>query len=107
VKWQVIFDNPAKRVTPPKVQKKEAAYLDDNEALQVAEALLAAPLKWRTVLMLLMYSGMRRGEACGLVWSDIDFDGNLIHITKANQYLSGKGTFEKDTIIKPGYQTAF
>jgi len=97
VKWQVIYDNPARRVEPPKMQKKEAAYLDDKEALLVAEALLTVSLKWRTVLMLLMYSGMRRGEACGLLWSDVDFDGNVIHITKANQYIPGMGTFEKST----------
>ena len=97
VKWQVIFDNPARRVNPPKIQKKEAVYLDDKEALQVAHALKSAPLKWRTILMLLMYSGMRRGEACGLSWDDIDFSNNLVHITKANQYLSGIGIVERET----------
>ncbi len=97
VKWEVIFDNPARRVEPPKVPKKEAAYLDDKQALEVVNALAAAPLKWRTAVMLLVYSGMRRGEACGLVWDDIDFANALVHITKSNQYLSGKGTFEKET----------
>jgi len=47
--------------------------------------------------MLLVHSGMRRGELCGLVWSDIDFNNKIIHITKSNQYLSGMGVFEKDT----------
>lgn len=97
VKWQVIYDNPARRVEPPKVQKKEASYLDNEEALRVVEALVAAPLKWRTIIMLLMHSGMRRGEACGLTWDDLDFDNRLVHIIKANQYLSGQGIFEKDT----------
>jgi integrase len=81
----------------PKIQKKEAPYLDDKEALQVLEKLMEAPLKWRTIVMLLIHSGMRRGEACGLMWKDIDFDNKLVHITKANQYLSGMGTFEKET----------
>lgn len=97
VKWQVIYDNPAKRVEPPKLHKKEAVYLDDKQALQVIEALDNAPIKWRTAVMLLIYSGMRRGELCGLTWNDIDFDNNLLHISKSNQYLSGKGIFEKET----------
>lgn len=97
VKWQVIPDNPAKRVEAPRLQKKEAAYLDDNQVNQVSEALAAAPLKWRTIVMLLMYSGMRRGEACGLAWGNLDFDNCLVHINKANQYIPGKGIFEKDT----------
>ena len=97
VQMQAIPENPARRVSPPKGAKKEAAYLDDKQALQVMEALQTAPLKWRTVVMLLLYSSMRRGELCGLVWSDLDFDNRLLHITKANQYISGKGVFEKDT----------
>ena len=63
----------------------------------MADALMSAPLKWRTMLFLLLFSGMRRGEACGLVWEDIDFENRLVHITKANQYLSGKGIFETET----------
>jgi len=101
VQMQAIPENPALRVMKPKGAKKEAPYLDDKEALRVVEALATAPLKWRTVIMLLLYSGMRRGEACGLVWDDLDFDNRLVHITKANQYLSGKGIFEKDTKNEP------
>lgn len=96
VKLQVIYDNPARRVNPPRVEKKEAAYLDDKQAVCVVNALMQSPIKWKTIVMLLMHSGMRRGEACGLVWDDLDFESNLVHITKANQYLAGKGIFEKD-----------
>ena len=97
VKWQVIFDNPASRVVTPKVHKKEAAYLDEKEALEVARALAHAPIKWRTATMLLMYSGMRVGEACGLIWQDVDFVNGLLRIRKANQYIPGLGVFEKET----------
>ena len=31
---------------------------------------------------LLMYTGMRRGEALGLRWEDIDLENNLIHIQR-------------------------
>jgi integrase len=44
--------------------------------------------------MLLLYSGMRRGELCGLEWSDIDFKNNLISITKAGLYLPDRGVFD-------------
>lgn len=36
----------------------------------------------KTLLALLMYTGMRRGEMLGLRWSDIDFDKKLIHIQR-------------------------
>jgi len=97
VQMQAIPENPALRVVKPKGAKKEAAYLDDKQALQVMEALAMAPLKWRTAMMMLLYSGMRRGELCGLTWDDLDFDNKLVHITKANQYLAGRGIIEKGT----------
>ena len=95
--WGIIFDNPCRRVEKPKAEKTEAAYLNDKEVLQVIEALQTAPLKWKTITMLLTFSGMRRGEACGLKWNDIDFENHIISINKSNQYLPEHGIFEKDT----------
>ena len=40
---------------------------------------------------------MRRGELCGLEWSDVDFHENLIDINKSSLYLSQKGIFEDTT----------
>ena len=97
VQWQVIFDNPARRVKPPKVARKEAAWLEDTEAQQVVEALVSEPIKWRTAVLLLLHSGIRRGELCGLEWRDIDFEHNLLDIQRTSQYLSGVGVIEKDT----------
>ena len=36
----------------------------------------------KTILALLMYTGIRRGEMLGLRWRDIDFDRKLIHIQR-------------------------
>ena len=95
IKQQAIFDNPAKRVEPPKKVAAEASFLDDAQAVEVVTALSAAPLKWRTLIMLLVFSGCRRGEAVALEWSDVDFTDGIIHITKARQYIAGLGTFDK------------
>lgn len=97
VKWQVIRDNPCRRVELPKVEKKEARYLDDIEAERLLACLDKEPLQYRTAITLLLYSGMRRGELCGLEWQDIDFDNSLIDINKSSLYLSGKGIFNDET----------
>lgn len=34
--------------------------------------------------------GLRRGEACGLEWSDINFKTGAVHINKSRQYVKGK-----------------
>lgn len=35
-----------------------------------------------TSLAILYYAGLRKGEVCALLWSDIDFDQCVIHVTK-------------------------
>lgn len=97
VKWQVIFSNPCARVEPPKAERKEAEYLDETQAQQLINCLQSEPLPYRAMITVLLYTGMRRGELCGLEWSDIDFDNCLIDISRTSLYLSGKGIFNDDT----------
>ncbi len=97
VKWQVILSNPCSRVKPPKAERKEARYLDDTEAIMILEKLEQEPLKYRTMFTLLLYSGMRRGEICGLTWDDIDMKNGIIDINKSSLYLPGKGVFDDQT----------
>ena len=105
VEEDIISANPALRKVSPRVESKEAAYLDDLQIVEVGAALSAAPLKWRTMVLLLVYSGMRRGEACGLTWGDVDFANHLVHIKKASQYLPEMGIFEKATKNKNSVRT--
>ena len=51
----------------------------------------------RTIVLLLLDTGMRRGELCGLSWDNIDFDRSLIHIEKSSLYLADRGIFEDQT----------
>lgn len=97
VKWQVIFSNPCERVEVPKVVRKEAQYLDEAQAARLLEALEDAPEEYRVMVTLLLYTGLRRGELCGLVWSDIDFETGLLTVARSSLYVPGKGVFEDDT----------
>lgn len=97
VEWQIIYDNPASRVKPPKVARKEANCLQDTEAIAVLDALESEPIKWKTAVILLMYSGIRRGELFGLEWKDLDFENCLISIRRTSQYVKGMGIIEKGT----------
>lgn len=97
VQWQMIFSNPCERVAPPKKVRYEEMYLDEFQALQLIKCLDFEPLRYKTAVMLLLYSGMRRGELCGLTWQDIDFTHNLISITKASLYLPEYGVFDDST----------
>lgn len=97
VVWQVILDNPAKRVKPPKAPRLEAKFLDELQTTHLLECLQKEPIKYQTMIKLFIYSGMRRGELCGLEWDDINWEKNMIKICRSSQYISGKGIFIKDT----------
>ena len=97
VKWQILFDNPCRHLEPPKAKKSEARYLDEKETLNLLKLLDNESLKYRVMIYILLYSGMRRGELCGLKWSDIDFKNNVIDINKSNLYLPDRGIFEDTT----------
>lgn len=97
VEWQVLFSNPCDRVKPPRVEHKEARYLDEKQTAQLFAALENADMQNRTIVTLLLYTGMRRGELCGLSWDDIDFEKQVIHISKSSLYLAEKGIFEDET----------
>lgn len=84
-------------IRAPKVTRRESAFLNDKEAELILSKLKNEPIKWRTAMELLIYSGMRRGELMGLEWKDVDFENKVIHIYRTSQYISGLGIITKDT----------
>lgn len=100
VQWQIIAANPCDRIKPPKSEQKEAAYFDEAEALKMLECLEAEPLLYRALFTLIINTGMRRGEALGLTWNDIDLNRGIIDINKSSLYTADKGIFEHDTKTK-------
>lgn len=74
-----ITNNPALNLILPKkkTQQKGRALTQEQEKSFV-NALENSPL--RSLLLTYLYTGMRRGEALALTWSDIDFDNNIIRV---------------------------
>ena len=97
VKWQVIPSNPCERVQPPKLEHKEAVYLDEQQAARLLELLEEEDIQHRAIVTLLLFTGLRRGELCGLEWKDIDFSNDLLQVRRSSLYLSGTGVFTDET----------
>jgi integrase len=95
VQWQLILNNPATRVKPPKVEHKEASHFDEDTTELMLGLLEKEPLKYKAMIYVTVYTGCRLGELAGLEWSDVSFENKLIRIRQASQYLPGKGTFTK------------
>lgn len=61
-----------------------------------------ASLKYETYYKLIIATGMRRGECCGLKWSDIDYEKNSIHIQRNVVKITGEDIIVKDTKTAAG-----
>jgi len=85
---KLVNDNPicSKRLTLPS-KKKEKGALSEEELADIISGLQKLELKDRRFLALLIYTGMRRGEALGLKWSDINWEKKLIHIERTASYI--------------------
>lgn len=97
VKWQLIFSNPCSRVVLPKNKRKEAVYLDEEQAADLLAALDKESMQHQVIVKLLLFTGLRRGELCGLEWKDVDFERAVITVRRSSLYLSGKGIFADET----------
>lgn len=91
VKWGLLEKNVAERADPPKIPHREMSFLNEKDVIKMIELLDEEPIQYRTMITLLVYSGIRRGELCGLEWKDIDFENRVMHICRSSQYV-GKQT---------------
>ena len=69
--------------------KKREALTEEQEAA-VKAAGIAQEACWWLFGYLLLYTGMRRGEALALSYSDIDRKAGVIHVTKKLSYACGQ-----------------
>ena len=66
----------------PGRQKKDIDFLEPAEAIRFLQCLEKEPLFWKCLLNVLLKVGLRRGEACGLQWQDLDENKLELHICR-------------------------
>lgn len=82
---ELISKNPMNKVIPPKAKNKPKPFTDFYSKDELNIFLRDAKkynFKYFIFFRLLAYSGMRKGEALALKWSDINFKDNTISINK-------------------------
>lgn len=107
VQMGYIRDNPADRVTLPRVEKKEIHPLTDDQV----KAFLAASVgdEYESLLKVILFTGLREAEAMGLTWDCVDFKTGTVTICKQLQkrpLADGGFTFaplknDKTRVLKP------
>lgn len=96
-KEMLVFFNAAAKATPPKLERKEAQTFQPDEVQRIRDALECEPLKWKTLVHLLLITGARRGEVAGLHWDSLDWDRNTVRIDRALLYTKTRGVYEDTT----------
>lgn len=78
IKNRIIQFNPAKAVTPPKLEQKEIRILTEEEQEKFMGACKGHRLE--ALYLLALATGMRRGEILALTWDCVDFDNQSIAV---------------------------
>lgn len=89
--------NAASKATPPKAAQHEVNYFQPAELHAILDALDTEPLKWRTIVNLLIVTGCRRGEIAALKWSKVDFKNEKVRIDSTLLYSPERGIYENPT----------
>lgn len=98
VEDEVIPYSPMQRMKRPKPRKDEAKNTKPKsytaeEIQRIIASLDSEPTKWQALMLFMIDSGCRRGEAIGLKWENIDFESGKVEIINNAQYTEGKGTY--------------
>lgn len=94
LKEGLVAVNVADRATPPKMEQKDVNYFQPEQVTAIREALEQEPVKWRTLVHLLLITGARRGEILGLKWDKVDFASNQVYICNNILYSADVGIYE-------------
>lgn len=89
--------NVARKAMLPKAQQKEVNYFQPEQVSAIRDALELEPIKWRTLVHMLLITGARRGEILGLKWDKVFFEENKVQICNNVLYRADRGVYE-DTL---------
>jgi len=74
----LLARNPVAAVKRPKVTASEATYLSPAQVAALLKA--AEPSRYAAVFEFLVHTGLRRGEALALRWTDVDMTNHLARV---------------------------
>ncbi|GAB3172295.1 site-specific integrase [Myceligenerans halotolerans] len=88
MRQEMIMRNVARLVELPQYRSKEAIHWTPDETARFLDVARPDPLY--PVFVLLALYGLRRGEAIGIRWRDVDFGRGVLHIRQQVQRIEGE-----------------
>lgn len=74
--------NPVDKVDFPKPAPGRVRYLSPDEMKAWPKVIAALPIQMRPVVSLMQHTALRRSEALGLAWSDVDLENGILIVRK-------------------------
>ncbi len=102
-----LVHNPAWRAYKKKGIVKERPVADEETVQRLIQALEGQSMKYEVYYKLILATGMRRGEACGLRWSDIDWRQRALHIRRNVVKLSRQPIIVKEPKTRAGTRVVY
>lgn len=96
-KWRMVDQNVARLATPPPVHTEQVVAPTPAEVQELVEAANAVEPMMATILFIAALSGCRRGELCGLRWTDVDWNNGMLNVERSVFETKGGGWGLKDT----------
>lgn len=99
VESRAIDFNPAQDVKiPANAPEKHREALTEEQQQWIVDT----PHKMQRAAMIMMYSGLRRGELTPLTWSDVDLVKNTISVNKSVEMINGRPRLKEGAKTKAG-----
>lgn len=105
VKRRQLEANPLAHIDKPKCPKPEIHTYTDDECRRMVKAAeefvekanMTVNARWDLLILVALCTGLRRGELCNCLWSDIDFGEQTITITSKDETEETWKWFIKDS----------
>lgn len=78
LEWDLVARNVATLVKPPRIEEKELHYLTPEQARKLIQTVQGDRLEALYTVALAL--GLRRGEALGMRWQDVDLDKGILSV---------------------------
>lgn len=88
VRDQLLASNPVDASERVEVPDSEVSHLPATEVAKVLAA--AAETRYLPILTLIATTGLRKGEALALKWTDVDLDGGVLHVRGTLSRINGQ-----------------
>lgn len=105
IKEGIVLHNAVRMTKPPRLVRKEIIVLTREESVKLVAAAREMEHPFMRVMMpeLISFSlrtGLRQGEAFGIMWEDVDFNNSCIFVKRSLAHVVGKGAVLQETKTK-------